>query len=311
MKFNYLICLALATSLCACQDTAPTQKKSEPKAYAMNHDSETVSGENSYVHAAELVKIGDRRSGSAGFEAQYKYISSALKKYGWEIEDQIFTEDTPHGQIQFKNLRARFGKNSFDEKAPKIIVSCHVDTKVGIPNFVGANDGASGAAVLIEIGRMLAKQPEQAKQVELVFFDGEESFETHMTEEDGLYGSKYYAESLGKQLPEYLINLDMVGRQGMKIRIPSNTSPEMYKLYQESVKALGFSKNRWGVSHGPIYDDHVPFQDKRVKVINLIDDFYDGSWWHTEKDNMSILSADSMKESGQMALHLIQQLLNK
>lgn len=310
MNLLYVSLLSLPLLLTQCNSKNNQELIAHHKDYILNDQSPTLSGDNAMYHAKKLVDMGDRSSESEGFQRQLTYIEQYLKKCGWVPKTQPFEAETPIKKARFCNLRARFGNSINWQKAPEAIVSCHMDTKKGIPGFVGANDGASGVALILELARELKKYPDLAKKIEFVFFDGEESFEPHMNEEDGLYGSKYYTNSLQNQLPQYLINLDMVGRQGMKIKVPSNTPQKMYEVYQKGIKHLGFNKSRWGVAWGPILDDHVPFQERDVEVINIIDDFSDGSWWHTKDDNFNILCGDSMKECGQMTIYMLESLLN-
>ncbi len=267
------------------------------------------SGENALLHALKLVSFGERHTESPGATQQLAYLKTELAKNGWSIQEQSFTAPTPDGEKTFINLRARFGNKVDFSPAPAGIISCHIDTKTGIPGFVGANDGASGAGALLEVSRLLAARPEQAAQIELVFFDGEESFGPHITEEDGLYGSRHYAKTLNASLPVWMLNLDMVGRQGMRIRIPGDTPQAFYHLYSISIDELKLPSRSWGVSPLALIDDHVPFQERGVATLNIIDDFSEGNWWHTSHDNADILSADSLLQTGHMVLHLCDKLL--
>lgn len=260
-------------------------------------------------HAANIVAIGDRAPASPGYRKQLDYLKEYLVNNGWKTEEQTFDCETAKGKIQLVNLRARFGSNAQFNSGIKLLISCHIDTKTGIPNFVGANDGASGAALMLELARILAAEPKLAEQIELVFFDGEESFAPRMSESDGLYGSTYYVNQLQEPLPSYLINLDMVGRQGMKIRIPPDTPQVLYNVYSDAISSLKLSRTTWGVSANFIYDDHIPFVKRGIPSINIIDDFSDGNWWHTADDNLDILSADSFLQSGKVTLFMIRQLL--
>lgn len=266
-------------------------------------------GGNAMFHAARITEIGDRGSGTPGFRKQLDYLKRELAKYGWTCREQSFENETPKGRIQFINLRARFGPEPDFRTPVRGLLTCHIDTKPGIPGFTGANDGASGAAAILETARILSGEPVRAREMELVFFDGEESFAEHMDSEDGLYGSRHYAAALQQPLPAWMLNLDMVGRQGKKIRIPAMTPQSMYKVYSRAIRELGYSPEEWGVSAYAILDDHVPFMDRGMDTLNLIDDFQDGNWWHTSKDNIGILGEKSFKQTGEMTLHILRQLL--
>lgn len=201
---------------------------------------------------------GGRGSGTPGYRQQLDYLKKELAKHGWTCQEQSFEQETSKGPIQFVNLRARFGKAPDFQAPVRGLLTCHIDTKQGIAGFTGANDGASGAAAILETARILAGEPARAGELELVFFDGEESFAEHMDSDDGLYGSKHYAAAMRKPLPKWMINLDMVGRQGKKIRIPVMTPQSMYRVYSRAIRELGYSPEEWGVSATPFWTTTSP-----------------------------------------------------
>ena len=262
-------------------------------------------GENAYLHCAELCHIGPRPSGSAGYEKQLQYLTKHLQACGWRVERQSFT--APHG-VQMTNLHAFYGESA---DARPLIVSCHIDTKIGISDdFVGADDGASGAAVLLEAARILANEPQLAARVELVFFDGEEAVAPRMTETDGLYGSRYDVQRRGATLPRYQINLDMVGARNKTIMVPIfDSSPELVEAYEAVVKELGLNDKKWTITDDEYWDDDRYFREAGVATINLICDFVGSIWWHTPRDNMKRICPKSLHESGLVTLALIRRVL--
>ena len=309
-KFGIIVALFMGLASCERGQQSAIHEQGLSPIPEKLEESKSISGKNALFHANQIAGIGDRSPGSPGAQLQRAYLTKVLTRYGWVVSEQAFDADTPEGTWKLVNLRAKFGGVPGKESAQGI-VSCHIDTKTGIPKFTGANDGASGAALILELARILQQRPKLAKDIELVFFDGEESAGLHMTEEDGLYGSTYYADKMMEPYPSWLINLDMVGRQGMKIRVPADTNQRMYELYNQAIKALNFNSASWGVSSGMIMDDHVPFMKKGIPCLNIIDDFRDGSWWHTANDSVEILDADSFLQSGKMTLYLIERLTNK
>lgn len=307
-----LRCVFILCAFCltvSCEDKSRDVPAADVKVRAVSRSLEATDGyssANAMSHAQALVDLGPRIVGSEAAKKQREYLKKHLELAGWTVKEQAFSV---HG-VEMVNVCARkTGKASSAREAPTGILSCHVDTKQGIEDFVGANDGASGAAHLLELARLMPE--EQAQQVEIVFFDGEESFAPHMTELDGLYGSKYYAKNLPEPLPVWAVNFDMVGRRGMKIRIPSDTSQGLYLEYLEALKVLGLPSSQWGVSAGPIMDDHVPLANRGIATLNIIDDFLDGHWWHTSADNMELLHLSSFDVMGRFSLQLLQQLLPK
>ncbi len=307
--------LALSAGLCAMLTLLPACDKAETPAPAnaaattpVLDNSPSFSGNNAYTHCAALCALGPRPSGSAPYMEQLGYLEMHLQAAGWQFERDEFA---PLPGMRMVNLRARFGDSS---AARPLLISCHIDTKAGIPGFIGADDGASAAAAMLEAARVLAEQhPEWVQQVELIFFDGEEAFGKRMNERDGMYGSKHdlaRRKTQGHPLPRWQINLDMVGGRDMVIAIPLlDTSEAMVAHYERAADTLGLSPERWAAYPGSYLDDHLPYVEAGVDSLNLIAYFQGGQWWHTTRDNMSRISARSLEESGRMLLQLCKQLL--
>lgn len=261
-------------------------------------------GQNAYLHCHNICALGPRLSGSPAYAAQLDYLEKHLTAAGWRVERDSF----PVRGINMTNLRAVKGESSATRP---LLLSCHIDTKTNIsPDFESADDGASGAAVLLESARTLP--PALAEQVELIFLDGEESFAPRMSEDDGLYGSKYDVARRGDNMPLYQINLDMVGGRNKTIAPPSlETSDFMYAHYMSAVRALGFREDKWTIWPGSYMDDHLPYLEAGVESINLIAVFVGADWWHTPRDNMSRICPNSLRDSGQITAELIRRLLTK
>ncbi len=292
--------LPLLLLLCSCDDAPPPPvPQSPPAAPVALVNTPEFNGHNAYAHCAAICALGPRYSGSPAYEKQLQHLEHHLHAMGWQTERNHFS--APNG-VRMCNLRAYRNPSP----AP-LLLSCHIDTKTNIaPDFQSADDGASGAAVLLELARVI-----QDDRIELIFLDGEESFAPRMSETDGLYGSKHDVARRGSILPRWQINLDMVGGRNKTIAIPSlDTSDFMYDQYCAAIKALGFSEEKWTVWPGAYLDDHVPYLEAGVDSLNLIACFSGSNWWHTPRDNMSRICPRSLHESGQMVMQLIRQLLN-
>lgn len=267
-------------------------------------DAPEFNGENAYLHCRNICALGPRLSGSPAYEKQLNYLEQHLRAAGWRVERDTFSARS----VPMTNLRAVKGDTA---GVRPLLLSCHVDTKINIsPDFESADDGASGAAVLLELARTL---PESAAQeIELIFLDGEESFAPRMSEQDGLYGSRYDVARRGGNLPRYQINLDMVGGRNKVIAPPAlETSDFMYAHYNAAIRELGFSQDKWTIWPGSYMDDHLPYLEAGVESLNLIAVFVGSDWWHTPRDNMNRICAKSLQESAQMVQVLIRRLLMK
>ncbi len=295
--------LALTVSSCDSKVNEPVV--AQPKTITWDNG-QAVSGQNAYQHTQAFCDMGPRPSGSEAYEQQLQYLERELQKNGWTTKRQ---ELSARG-VPMTNLIAQFGGG--DAVRP-LLLSCHIDTKIHIhEHFVSANDGASGAGALIEIARMLAQNPEQAKNIEIIFLDGEESFAHNMTAEDGLYGSKFDAavRAAADTLPKWQINLDMVGGRRVPIAPPAvDTSDFMYAQYARAIRELGLSPERWTVAPTSYLDDHVPYLEQGVDSLNLIAHFVGSDWWHTVKDDMSLICPNALRDSCRVTLKLIEQLL--
>lgn len=297
---------AALLTLCCCDEQPTNEAKPAPavKTAAELQATEHFCGDNAYIHCAALCAMGSRPSGSAAYEQQLRYLSRYLEEYGWAITRHSFT--APNG-TPMVNLHATFGAQA---TARPILLTCHIDTKQGIcADFQGADDGASGAAAIVELARVLAKEPQLATQIELVFFDGEESFAPRMTEKDGLYGSKFDVARRGAQLPLYQVNLDMVGARNKVVKVPLfDTDPTLAELYLELVEEQKLSPKRWQLADESYMDDDLPFRRAGVATINIIADFVGSIWWHTPRDNMSRICPKSLEETGTLTLALLRRI---
>src|SRR5206468_9300537 len=157
------------------------------------------------------------------------YIEDQLRRSGWQVTRQAFSDDTPRGKIQFVNLIAQFSGQG-TAASPSFLLCSHYDTKMfDAIRFVGANDGGSSTGLLLELARVIGQHPNLARKVELVFFDGEEAF-VRFSETDGLYGSRYFAKQLQrggtKQFHGGLL-FAMVGDKSLGITLPADSPAAM------------------------------------------------------------------------------------
>ena len=273
------------------------------------------SGALALAHVEKLVAFGARPAGSEALEQSRRYLEETLTGLGWTTERQTFDDQTPQGTVSFANVRARFlsGRNASKvwQEPVRLLVSSHYDTKPYSDfEFLGANDSGSSTGALLEIARVVGEKPSLAKQLELIFFDGEEAFEPNITSVDGLYGSRHYAKYLRKlpqeSKPKYGVNLDMIGDKDLLVRVPADSPPTLARWLTAAAKDLNYSAY-FGTHPSPILDDHVPLNDAGVPTIDIID--LDYKPWHTQDDTMEQLSAESLHITGKTALLFIEKYL--
>ncbi len=261
--------------------------------------------EESMVILKKIVSFGPRPSGSASLERVREYIKQYLFERHVEVCEDSFFSSTPIGKVKFVNLHAFIRSEHPGKKTQRVIDATHYESKK-FDDFVflGANDGASGTAVILSMLNEL-KSKKYSFDIELVFFDGEESFGP-WTEKDSLYGSRHYAKKLkkNKKLDEIgaLILLDMVGDKELDIDYDINSSRHLTQLM---IQASRNKKIEHIFSERTIMidDDHIPFIKEGVPAINIIDFNYDS--WHTPYDTVDKVSAKSMNDAGTLVLEML------
>ncbi len=256
----------------------------------------SFSGQRAYRDVKAQMEIGPRPVGSEGDLRTAQYIVSQLKAAGWEdVQMLTFTfRGTP-----IRNVLAKSGGDG-----PPILLGAHFDsrpyadrdpdpTKRHDP-MPGANDGASGVAVLLELARSLDRNSLHSP-VWLAFFDGEDKGEI-----DGWpwsVGASHMAETLPAR-PKEVIVVDMVGDRDQQIYWERNSSPEIQKELWKIASDLGYGEHfipryRWGM-----IDDHTPFLRQGIPAVDIID--FDYPYWHTTADTADKVSPESLKRVGRV-----------
>jgi len=257
-------------------------------------------GESAYQNAKQQVEFGPRTPGSDAHQNTVDWIMSELDKTGWKTEiqtDQI-------NDYQIKNIVAYRGEKNND--APWIILAAHYDSRFFAdrdPNpenqllpVPGANDGASGVAVLLELARVLPLDLE--KNVWMVFFDAED--QGQIDNWDWILGSRSFVNSL-QGSPDYVILLDMIGDADLNIYFERNSSDELQQEVWEIASELGYSEFFIPEYKYSILDDHIPFVEKGITAIDIID--FDYPYWHTIQDTIDKVSPESLEAIGRTIFH--------
>lgn len=321
MRSSSLLCaLVLTLGLVSCEQESQAQVTAPAKALNLGTAEQTgVIADSAYKHTEKILSFGPRQPESVGLMRSKRYVIDQLKKSGWIAIEQRFVAKTPKGKVKFSNVIARYspdGNKNAWSRSPKAVIGAHIDSKI-LPNFLGADDAASCVASIIALAEHFHKhQPQLARELELVFFDGEEAIGQHMIYgQDGVYGSIHYARTVQqsvasksvpyKKKPEFGIVLDMIGHKNLDIKIPSDTPRKLRKSYNKARKKLGLEQH-FGHARNPILDDHVPMNEiARIPTIDLIGDFSANKWWHTSGDNMDLISKKSLKKSLTLTLKIL------
>jgi aminopeptidase-like protein len=266
-----------------------------------------------------LVGFGPRPPGSETLEKTRQYLEHELTAAGLAPVRDAFEVDppaTPGGakaahKVAMANVYADL--RAKDPKAETVILCTHFDTKISTEPFVGANDGGSGTAVLLELARVLAKDGPRDLTYRFLFLDGEESLRWEWAGEDNTYGSRHHAQELKKSglvsSIRCCVLLDMVGDKDLRFWNETYSNRRLMDLFIQAAAGAGLSKHVDG-RRAEARDDHLAFMAVGIPSVDLIDFEYgpDNSWWHTKEDTLDKCSAQSLGITGRLVLAAIPEI---
>lgn len=248
--------------------------------------------EKAYEDVKYQVTLGPRTLGSAAHQETRSWIMSELKTNGWEVE----SPNQSWGNVPIQNVIGKRGNGS-----QWVILGAHYDSRFLAdrdPNpslqsqaVPGANDGASGVAVLLELARCLPK--DMSKTVWLVFFDAEDN--GNLPGYDWILGSRAFVETLTR-IPNQVIVIDMIGDKNLDIYEEKNSDNGITESIWNTAAHLGYPEFIPTAKYR-ILDDHVPFLEKKIPAIDIID--FDYPYWHTTQDTLDKISAKSLQIVGE------------
>ena len=252
----------------------------------------------------ELVAIGPRPAGSAAIEQSRKYMKEQLAAAGVSVVEQAWDDETPLGNVRMVNLIATIPGARKD----RLVVAGHYDTKLFRDfRFVGASDGGSSAAFLLELARVL-KRRRNPLTIELLFLDGEEAV-IEWKGTDHTYGSRHYVEAGRKDgslaTAKALILVDMIGDRDLQIRRDRNSTPWLTNIIWDAARRQQL-ETRFIAETTTVEDDHLPFLQAGVPAVDIIDLDYEP--WHTAKDTLDAVSARSLQAVGDVVLAALPQI---
>lgn len=275
---------------------------------ANSSDRITFQGGRAFEDLKSIVAFGPRPPGSTALAKTRQEIVRRMKQAGVTVDEDSFVASTPAGRVPMANLIAKIP----GERPQVVIVAGHYDSKRfdDFP-FVGANDGGSSAAFLIEMARVLTRRKNKLTYW-LVFFDGEEAF-VNFTATDGLYGSRHLAEKLtaSGELSriQAMILVDMVADAKLSIHRDYNSTAWLTDKVFAAARRLGYQKY-FPDELRAYEDDHIPFVNAGVAAVDLLDlDYGPGnSYWHSAQDTIDKCSPTSLTIVGRVVVATLEDL---
>lgn len=257
-----------------------------------------------WEHLRQLVAIGPRPSGSAALDQARKYIKDRLADGGVSVVEQSWEEQTPIDRVRMVNLVATIPGARKD----RIVFAGHYDTKLYREfRFVGASDGASSAAFLIELARVL-KARRNPLTVELLFLDGEEARRPEWRGTDNTYGSRHYVASAQRDGTiaslRAMLLVDMIADRNLTIRRDTNSTRWLTDVVWAAARQIGADAFLEDTTQ--VEDDHLPFLAAGVPSVDIID--LDYPQWHTAADSLDAVSARSLQTVGAVVLAALPQI---
>lgn len=267
------------------------------------------SGARAFNDLRHIVAFGPRPPGSNALAECRRWIVQQLQQDGCRVEQDAFLASTPDGSIKMTNIIAKIPGTRPDV----IMITGHYDTKLFTNfRFVGANDGGSSAAFLIEMARVLGRRSHKYTYW-VVFFDGEEALK-NWTASDSLYGSRHLVQKLtangGLDRVQAMILVDMIGDRDLRVLRDVNSTPWLNNLVFKSADQLGYSRYFQKDQTTGVLDDHNPFVEAGVSAVDIIDLDYgpNGSYWHTAKDTLDKCSPQSLQIVGRVVTSVLAKL---
>ena len=267
-----------------------------------------IDAKRAFEYTREVTAFGPRYMGSENHKKLERYILDRLK--GDQVEDDAFTADTVEGKFPVRNIIAKYPGT----KDGIIVILGHYETNYPLRDtgYVGANDGGSSTAILLEFANQLRGKKRDGYSVWLVWTDGEEAVR-QWSESDSLYGTRHLAEKWEKdgtlKKIKALMVMDMIADADLGILRDTNSTPWLLDLIYQAAKRGGYQSHFYAYQGGE-EDDHIPFVKRGVPCADVIDvDYgYNGVFHHTPQDTMDKLSPKSLEIVGNTILETIQLL---
>lgn len=272
-------------------------------------------GNNAYAYVEKQLSFGYRVPGTEAHRNTVKWLSEELESKGAKVILQDFKADfMGKTQVPCTNIMGQF----FPENKTRILLAAHFDSRMVAEKdderqnepIPGADDGASGVAVLLEIARILSENPLPIG-VDILFFDAEDQGETKGKDNTWALGSQYWSNNIVPKGydAKYGILLDMVGSEGAafgKEELSRGFAREIQDKIWDLASSMGYSDYFQNYTTGMVFDDHLYVnRDAKIKMVDIInqsptDRSSFGDYHHTHDDNLDIISARTLRVTGQV-----------
>jgi len=281
-----LLILTITAGIASCTNQTPTSEL------------QGFNSERAFDDLDYQVGLGPRVVGGEPHQQFRRWLINSLNDIGWDTHEQAINYE---GQDIFNII----AKKEHNDNYPWIILGAHYDSRVvsdrdPIFNFratpvPGANDGASGVAILLELARIL---PEDLRaNIWLVFFDAEDN--GSLPGGEWILGSRAFVESL-EENPDAAVIVDMVGDKDLNIYIEKNSDITLANEIWEKAESIGYADEFINLPNHRLIDDHLPFMQAGIPAVDIID--FDYPYWHTTADTTDKVSSQSLKIVGDVVL---------
>ena len=266
----------------------------------LNREPDSLSFDSSraYADVQTQVAFGPRMPGSAGHAQVREWMRAELESAGWQVE----VHESERMGHPIYNIIAKL-----NAEPPQIILGAHYDTRFFADNdpdltkrtepVPGANDGASGVAVLLELARSL---PKDTPPIWLVFFDTEDN--GRIEGWDWILGSRAFTEEIPIN-PRAVVIVDMIGDADLNIYLEKNSNVAIRTEIWSMAASLGYGDVFINEEKFSMLDDHTPFLEKNIPAVDIID--FDYPYWHTTQDTPDKVSAESLHAVGDTLWHWV------
>src|SRR6202158_3734561 len=261
-------------------------------------------GKPAFAHVVKQVSFRPGPRGSHALVHLQAYLQSELKSSGCNVDTDSFGAAPPVGALPMKNFLVKIP----GEKPGVILLGTHYDTLLK-DNFVGADDGGSSTALMLELARLLCAQHGRYA-VWIAFFDGEEAVKV-WSDSDSRYGSRQMSAKLAatgdlKKIRAFVL-ADIVGGRTARFLREAQSTPALVDLIWSTSANLGYSSIFPNESTSAD-DDHLSFLKRGVPSVDVIGDFLNNGYWHTPQDSLDKISPKTLAIVGHVFLESVKQL---